>query len=261
MDSDDYSSHVPDELTSREGRKKLDRLKKEAAREFKSQQNAATKRRPRQRDWKTVARGAAGFAASAFVLGALPFFALIRGAVYLHSQRGVSAWLALGGGILVTAAIVTAYGVRLAGKSKGKLPIRAVALRFALPLVAFYAAYCLLYLSSTHFKSPQTRQYYRAIHPLLRVALATVVLFDGDVVITDVARKPADYARMGLPVNHGSLHIPGLDGYVRAVDLRTTGRGWVRNTLSVIYFRVMGFSTLRHVGTADHLHVTLPARR
>lgn len=251
----DYSSRVPDEL------KKLERLKKEAAREFRSQQKAATKRRPRRRTWKSVARAAAGFAASGFVLGALPFFALIRGAVYLHAQRGLSAWLALGGGVLVTAAIVTAYGVGVAGKVKGGPPIRAVALRFALPLVAFYAAYCLLYLSSTHFKSPAQREYYRAIHPLLRVALATVVLFDRDVVITDVARKPEDYARMGLPVNHGSLHLPQRDGYVRAVDLRTTGRGWLRNIGTVVYFRVMGFSTLRHVGTADHLHVALPAGR
>ena len=242
-------------------RSKLDRLKKEAAREFRAQQRAATRRRPRRDTWGSVARGAAAFAASAFVLGALPFFALIRGAVYLHAQRGVSAWLALAGGMLVTAAIVTAYGVRIAGKVQGGLPIRAVALRFALPLVAFYAAYCLLYLSSTNFKAPAEREYYRAIHPLLRVALATVVLVDRDVVITDVARKPEDYARLGLPVNHGSLHLPQRDGYVRAVDLRTAGRGWPRNTLTVIYFRIMGFGTLRHVGTAAHLHVTLAGGR
>jgi hypothetical protein len=243
---------------------KLDRLKKEAAREFQARQKAAAKprhRARRPRTWGELGRAAAAFAASAFVLGALPFFALIRGAVYLHAQRGVSTWLALGAGVLVTVAIVTAYGVRLAGKVRGGPPIRLVAVRFALPLVAFYAAYCLLYLSSTHFKSPEQRDYYRAIHPLLRVALATVVLLDRDVVITDVARKPGDYVRMGLPVNHGSLHLPQLDGYVRAVDLRTTGRGWVRNTLAMVYFRVMGFSTLRHVGTADHLHVALPGGR
>ena len=281
----DYSSRVPDDVSSGEPggaagaagaanpgpwpggqpkrvAKTLDRLKKEADREFKQQLKAAGKPRRQRRPatWGQVARTAAAFAASAFVLGALPFFALIRGAVYLHAHRGVSTWLALLAGIAITVVIVTAYGVRLAGKVRGGPPIRAVALRFALPLVAFYAVYCLLYLSSTHFKSPDERAYYRSIHPLLRVALATVVLFDREVVITDVARKPEDYARMGLPVNHGSLHLPQLDGYVRAVDLRTQGRGWIRNTFAVIYFRVMGFKTLRHVGTADHLHVTLPAR-
>lgn len=237
----------------------LTRLKQEAAREFRAKQRA-TSRRTRPATWRALARDAARFAASALILGALPFFALIRGAVYLHAQRGVSAWLALLAGVLVTAAIVTAYGVRIAGKGKARLPVRAVALRFALPLVSFYALYCLLYLSAAHFKSPDERAYYRSIHPLLRVALATGVLVDRRAVITDVARSPEDYARMGLPVQHGSLHIPQADGYVRAVDLRTAGRGWLRNTLTVIYFRVMGFQTLRHVGTADHLHVSLPQR-
>jgi hypothetical protein len=244
-------------MPSRQTEAKLASLRKEAAREFRARQRTA-KARPRRETWDRVARDAARFAASACILGALPFFALIRGAVYLHAQRGVSAWLALGAGVLATAAIVTAYGVRLAGRVKGALPIRAVATRFALPLVAFYALYCVLYLSSAHFKSPSERAYYRTIHPLLRVALATGVLIDRDAVITDVARAPEDYARMGLPVNHASLHVPQRDGYVRAVDLRTAGRGWLRNTAAVVYFRVMGFRTLRHVGTADHLHVSLP---
>jgi hypothetical protein len=241
---------------------KLARLKREADREFRAAKRKG-QRKPgaRHATWKSVAVAAGGFAGTALILGALPFFALIRGAVYLHAVKGLSTWLALMGGVLVTIAIVTGYGVWLARRLKGKYPIKAVALRFALPLVAFYAAYCLIYLSSTHFKSPAERAYYRTIHPLLRVALATVVIVDRQVVITDVARRPSDYVRMGLPVNHGSLHMPQLDGYVRAVDLRTQGRGWVRNTLSIVYFRLMGFRTLRHVGTADHLHVELPGRR
>lgn len=241
---------------------RLERLKKEADREFRTEQKK-TRRKPKvQRPtWSTIARAAAGFAGTALVLGALPFFALIRGAVYLHAVKGVSTWLALLGGVLVTTAIVTAYGLWLARRLKKQFPFNAVALRFAVPLVAFYATYCLVYLSSTHFKSPAERAYYRTIHPLLRVALATVVIVDRQVVITDVARGPQDYLRMGLPVNHGSLHIPQPDGYVRAVDLRTQGRGWIRNTLAVVYFRLMGFATLRHVGTADHLHVSLPGQR
>jgi hypothetical protein len=236
---------------------KLRRLKKEVERETRA---ARKKKSRRAETWASVARAAAGFAGTALILGALPFFALIRGAVYLHAVRGLSTWLALLGGVLVTTAIVTAYGVWLARRLKQRFPIKAVAVRFAVPLVAFYAAYCLVYLSSTHFKSPVERAYYRTIHPLLRVALATVVIVDRAVVITDVARRPSDYARMGLPVNHGSLHLPQADGYVRAVDLRTNGRGWIRNTLAVVYFRLMGFDTLRHVGTADHLHVSLPGR-
>jgi hypothetical protein len=241
---------------------RLKQLKKEADREFRVQQKKTRgRKRVRKQDWKALARSVAGFTATAVILGALPFFALIRGAVYLHAVKGFSTWLALLGGVLVTVVIVTAYGHRLARRLKGRMPIRAVALRFALPLVAFYAVYCLVYLSSAHFKSADQRAYYGTIHPLLRVALATVVIFDRQVVITDVARRPSDYVRMGLPVNHGSMHLRQLDGYVRAVDLRTSGRGWLRNMLAVVYFNIMGFTTLRHVGTADHLHVELPTRR
>jgi hypothetical protein len=240
---------------------RLNRLKKEADREFRAQQKEALRaKRARAAQWKRWARIAGAFTATAFILGALPFFALIRGAVYLHATKGFSTWLALLAGVAITIAIVTAYGIKLAARLKTNLPARAVALRFAAPLVAFYAVYCLAYLSSTHFKTPAEGAYYSSIHPLLRVALATVVLFDRDLVITDAGRRPSDYLRMGLPVNHGSLHLPQLDGYVRAVDLRTGGRAWPRNLLTVAYFRIMGFSTLRHVGTADHLHVSLPGR-
>lgn len=242
---------------------KLNQLKKEVDKEFRVQQKKSRRkpRSPRPKDWKALARDAAGFTATALILGAFPFFALIRGAVYLHANKGFSTWVALLGGVLATMLIVTAYGYRLAGRLKGKLSIRAVALRFAVPLVAFYAVYCLVYLSSTHFKSPRDRAYYGTIHPLLRVALATVVIFDRQVVVTDVARRPSDYIRMGLPVNHGSMHLRQPDSYVRAIDLRTSGRGFLRNVLAVAYFRIMGFTTLRHVGTADHLHVELPSRR
>jgi hypothetical protein len=47
---------------------------------------------------------------------------------------------------------------------------------------------------------------------------------------------------------------------VHAVDLRTIGRAEWKNVLLNWYFRSMGFRTLRHVGTADHLHVSLPTR-
>jgi len=32
----------------------------------------------------------------------------------------------------------------------------------------------------------------------------------------------------------------------------------VKNRLVQLYFWCLGFGTLRHVGTADHLHVELP---
>ena len=41
------------------------------------------------------------------------------------------------------------------------------------------------------------------------------------------------------------------------MGLRTIRQGELRNALVADYFRLMGFNTLRHVGTADHLHVSL----
>ena len=84
------------------------------------------------------------------------------------------------------------------------------------------------------------------------------MLANRDLVITDASRTAVDYLRMGLPVFDGTLHYPQRDGWVHAVDLRTNGRNPVVNWLVEGYFRAMGFRTLRHVGTADHLHVELP---
>ena len=57
------------------------------------------------------------------------------------------------------------------------------------------------------------------------------------------------------------LHFRQRDGWVHALDMRTIGHGTVRNWLTAAYFRLLGFRTLRHVGTADHLHVSLPLNR
>jgi hypothetical protein len=63
---------------------------------------------------------------------------------------------------------------------------------------------------------------------------------------------------MGLPVRDQSLHYPQKSGYVHAVDIRTKGRPEWKNKLTEMTFELFGMSTLRHVGTADHLHISLP---
>jgi hypothetical protein len=75
-----------------------------------------------------------------------------------------------------------------------------------------------------------------------------------------MARTPADYGRMGLPVNDRTKHYVQSDGWVHAVDIRTRERNELENRSIQLYFWLMGFSTLRHVGTADHLHVQLVGR-
>jgi hypothetical protein len=63
---------------------------------------------------------------------------------------------------------------------------------------------------------------------------------------------------MGLPVYESSLHYRQQDGYVHAMDLRTIGRSGFRNWATKSYFQLLGFRVIRHVGTADHFHISLP---
>jgi len=190
----------------------------------------------------------------------LPFAVLVRVSTYLYSARSAQTWIALAGGVAATVLVVTLYSAVVSKKLTGKARVRVLAKRVALPLVLTYCAYTLLYLSSVNAKSPEVREYYRSLHPLLRLATSTVILVDRDIVITDLHRTPDDYAKMGLPVQQESLHYAQSDGFVHAIDLRTVGRPQWRNALVELYFRAAGFETLRHVGTADHLHVALLLR-
>jgi len=193
-----------------------------------------------------------------FTVVVLPFVVLIRASTYLYAARDLPTWLALGGGALATTVLLSVCAVWIAKKLHSGARIRWIATRVVLPLVLAYCAYTLLYLSSVNAKGAEVRTYYRSLHPILRVAVSTVILVDRDMVVTDVARSGGDYAQMGLPENRESMHYEQSDGYVHAVDLRTRGEGWWRNWMVEGYFRAMGYSTLRHRGTEDHLHVSLP---
>ena len=199
-------------------------------------------------------------AAMALLVAVLPFLVLVKVAVFLYGRGGYPTVLALAGGTACTAAVVTAYAALVWHRFTGRARLALVVRRFALPLVLAYCGYALIYLSSANAKSGRVRAYYASLHPLLRVALSTLIIADRDLVVTDLARGPGDYAAMGLAPNDGSLHYVQRDGYAHAADLRTTGRGVLRNRLVQLYFWSMGFATLRHVGTGDHLHVELPVR-
>jgi len=204
------------------------------------------------------ARRALALVAKFLLLAVLPFFVLVRVSVFLYSHDRYPWFLALAAGVACMLVVVTAYGAWLSHRLSGRARALVVARRVALPLVLAYVGYALVYVSGVNAKSERVRAYYTSLHPLLRVALSTCILFDPDIVITDAARRPGDYAGMGLPANDGSLHARQRDGYAHAADLRTIGRSAVKNRLVQLYFWSMGFGTLRHVGTADHLHIELP---
>ncbi len=106
-------------------------------------------------------------------------------------------------------------------------------------------------------KSEDVQAEYAKVHPLLRLTASALILVDPAAVITDAGRTTEDYFLMGLPSNEASLHFEQETGYVHAVDLRTRGRPEWRNRVVELGFWALGFHSLRHVGTADHLHLSL----
>ena len=231
-----------------------------ALREWERRAGAPVAVRPEPRRPGPWAAQVVRVAAKMVLVALLPFLALVKVAVFLYQHEEWPTALALAGGVTCTAAVVTAYGTWVWHRLTGRVRLALVARRVALPFVLAYCAYTLVYLSSANTKSDRVRAYYASLHPLLRVALSTLILVDRDAVITDLARRPEDYQIMRLPLNDGSLHYVQRDGYTHAADLRTAGRSALKNALVRVYFWSMGFATLRHVGTGDHLHVELPVR-
>jgi hypothetical protein len=205
----------------------------------------------------TVARLLSG-AGLAVMLLVLPFVALLRGSSYFYLQRGSSTWVAVGLGAVIALGIVALYGSWISKRLTGRARFWFISKWVATPLVIIYCLHGLLFLSRVNAKSERVRSYYTNLHPLLRLAVSTFVIIDGDLVITDLARQPRDYRAMGLPVAERSMHYVQRDGYAHAMDLRTGGRSSIRNWATAGYFRMLGFRVLRHVGTADHLHISLP---
>jgi len=61
-----------------------------------------------------------------------------------------------------------------------------------------------------------------------------------------------------LPRAPDSQHYVGDDGFARAVDVRVSDAGALRNWARQGMFLLMGLEAGRHQGTADHLHISLP---
>ena len=180
-----------------------------------------------------------------------------RGAVFLHEAYELIAWGAILGGVLGSALLILLYLTYLQGRLTGRRGSIRRTYGLALALVTVYCLPGLFYLSASNAKHEEVRREFTRLHPVLRLGVSTLTVLDRGLIVTDADRQPEDYGRMGLPVNRRSLHYRQSSGYAHAVDIRTVGRNGLRNALITGYFRLMGFHTLRHVGTADHLHVSI----
>ena len=194
---------------------------------------------------------------TAVLLAVLPFILLVRGGVFAYQQWGLGAWSSVAVSALATALLLAFYAWAASRHLGAGKRLRKFATRVAALAAAAFVLYSLLVVAGGNVKSEEVRAEYLGLHPLLRMAVSVLVLADADAVITDAARTPEFYARAGLPSNESSLHFRQDDGFVHALDLRTVDRPEWRNLAAELAFRAMGFHTLRHVGTADHLHVSL----
>lgn len=193
----------------------------------------------------------------ALALAFLPFFVLIRGGVFAYREWGLGSWPSLLLAVLATAAVLAGYAWIVSRRLGADGGVRTFLVRAAAGVGIAYVVYALVFVAGANVKSDEVRAEYRSMHPLLRIASSALVLVDPGAVITDASRTIDDYRLMGLPPNEASLHFEQANGYVHALDLRTTGRSELRNRTVELTFWALGFHSLRHVGTADHLHVSL----
>ena len=196
------------------------------------------------------------------VLGiVLPFFLLLRGSVTLYEMTEWNPYLCILAGAVAAMIALYIYLSWMIGhivsSKKGSETVRKINLRIVLIAVGGFCVYAIMYLAAGNAKTSSVRDEYGSTHPLIRLGISTFILFDSDLVVTDMSRTHFDYETMGLAKKKRSLHFVQSDDYVHAIDLRTNDRSEWRNTLLNWYFKAMGFRTLRHVGTGDHLHVSL----
>jgi hypothetical protein len=245
--------HAPNSIAAR-----LAELKREVRREWQPRIRAVRRsvKRATSRESLLAVLFALLKAAAAIVL---PFLVYVRASVYLYLHHVARPWIAIALAGILTVGLVSGTILLVARPFHRHPRVSTVARWAAVPLVFTWCVYSAFYLSRVNTKSDSVRAYYGSVNPILRIALSTIVLVDPDLVVTDMGRVAAGYRRMRLPVNERTKHYRQPNGYVHAVDLRTRGRWEIRNRAVQLYFWAMGFSTLRHVGTADHLHVQLAA--
>ncbi len=219
-------------------------------------------RRRRQRRGGRTLRGALGRGVGT-LLGlalavALPFLMLVRFSVLFYERTGLGSWGSVAAAGVASALVLVVYVWLLRVRLQGRWTVPTAVWRGVAVAVVAYLVYALVYLSSAQAKTEDVRRGFLELNPVMRVVASTVLLVDRTALITGAGRTVADYRAWGLPVNEASLHFEQPNGWVHAMDLRTLGRPEWRNRALHLYFWAVGLRTLRHMGTADHLHVSLP---
>lgn len=180
----------------------------------------------------------------------------VRVQLELIARGAATGWVAVVGGLLaggLILALVLVVGLRLRS-------LRWTGIAFlVVPLTVLGLGYKgISTFPVQNFKSAEVRNEWDQLHPTLRLVLWLARAGDRDVVLTDIARTPEDYTLMGLEGRGQSPHFVQADGFAHAIDVRVSDAGALHNWARQGLFLLVGLDALRHKGTADHLHVSLP---
>lgn len=188
----------------------------------------------------------------------IPIACTIRVPLYMW-QGGMGVWQALLVGMLACTVYWIVFSFFLMSRWLGVSESFAWAskLRFLFWIIIAANLYFVAVVPLQNLKHGELKSEYQQVHPILRLGVRYLALIDKSLIVTDMSRAKGDYAKMKLKPLERSKHYPQVDGWVYAVDLRTKHKSPILNYCVQAYFQLMGFETLRHDGTYDHLHISL----
>lgn len=187
----------------------------------------------------------------------IPIPVFLRMSVSFYQNHHFGDWTSIILGFIVALIVWSVFGWFVLCKLNKIRYVVRIFRKIAVFVFVFQLALGSVYISGAHLKNESLKESYRQVHPILRMSIVVSAMISPDLVMTDLSRSRQDYQRMGLPRKEFSLHFVQPSGYVHAIDIRTKGKSEIRNSLLHFGFWICGFSTKRHVGTADHLHVSL----
>ena len=180
----------------------------------------------------------------------LSFFLLIKGSIHLYQHNYHYA----------TSIFLACSGVGIMNYLIFKLLSKKVKFGWTVfityTLLSAYLIFCLYPRNEKNFKSNEIKKEYNDLHPLLRLGVGTLFLIDRNSIMTDGSRTLKDCEIM--KINYLSDHRIHDDGYCYAIDISVRDRSEIRNFFVGLYFKIMGYYTLRHdQGFGDHYHISL----
>lgn len=187
----------------------------------------------------------------------LPFLIIIKCSVYLYIIVQLPIYISIMLGLL--SGTIASVGLVMYWFKSYRRKVKKI-FQLSLMVMVVFTVYGTFMLNESNSKSKAVNREFYSLHPIMRLAVGGLSIIDRSLVVTDMKRNVKDYDGMGLKRNHNSLHLIQSTGYVHAVDLRTKGRFFMWNWIVQLYFWLCGFDTLRHVGNADHLHISIPVR-